>query len=474
SLDSTQRLGILFKEDTINFALEISRRTYERGSKYSGFISGEKFRYAAGVEKFLINKHSGEPRPSIRGMGDFPKLFNQEGRGEYLIALRAGFNWASALDSKNITTGVGVNIGNFLIDYGWSFPLSGIEETSGNHSLSLLFRFGKILFKEKKLTEKLVEPVELDYPPLPGSISTSITPTVAVVPMPGQLIVPGPGAMSVPAVPRITSGATVPFGPLPREAVTSYYIPPYISSAAALGVVRVSTTTEKYETLKQELISKMAISTPSIKTEGLKQTPLPAPPTFGAIPPVPEAGALPETDGLKAPEPSGVKSQGVSMPSAPGAAPSVPGIGGLPAIIPLPGLPLGSGKKAAAEAPEKVTAPKTGDRPQELPSEVSGKVEVPRRATAVSPVTSVPAVSKPPGTAPAVTAPAVPEKKTVPSEEVPGKRTYKVERGETLSSIAQKLYGDSGKWIKIYEANKDKIVKGIVKPGQKLIIPHKK
>jgi len=53
-----------------------------------------------------------------------------------------------------------------------------------------------------------------------------------------------------------------------------------------------------------------------------------------------------------------------------------------------------------------------------------------------------------------------------------GPRVYKVKRGDTLSSIAAKLYGDAGKWRKIAEANKDELKGGDrVMVGQELVIP---
>jgi len=53
----------------------------------------------------------------------------------------------------------------------------------------------------------------------------------------------------------------------------------------------------------------------------------------------------------------------------------------------------------------------------------------------------------------------------------PTVRTHKVGPGETLQSIAVKYYGDEKRWVDIYNVNKDKIERGIVKPGQILIIP---
>jgi nucleoid-associated protein YgaU len=49
---------------------------------------------------------------------------------------------------------------------------------------------------------------------------------------------------------------------------------------------------------------------------------------------------------------------------------------------------------------------------------------------------------------------------------------HEVKKGETLSKIAEKYYGDSGLYPKIFEANRD-ILKDpkLIKVGQKLRIP---
>jgi nucleoid-associated protein YgaU len=57
--------------------------------------------------------------------------------------------------------------------------------------------------------------------------------------------------------------------------------------------------------------------------------------------------------------------------------------------------------------------------------------------------------------------------------ETPG--AYTVQSGDTLSSIATKVYGDSKLWKRIYDANKDAIGSdpGALKVGQSLRIPPK-
>ena len=52
-------------------------------------------------------------------------------------------------------------------------------------------------------------------------------------------------------------------------------------------------------------------------------------------------------------------------------------------------------------------------------------------------------------------------------------KKHVVESGESLSTIAKKHYDDAGKYLKIYEANKDVIGDdpNLIKPGMELIIP---
>ncbi|MCU0665915.1 MAG: LysM peptidoglycan-binding domain-containing protein [Candidatus Omnitrophica bacterium] len=51
-------------------------------------------------------------------------------------------------------------------------------------------------------------------------------------------------------------------------------------------------------------------------------------------------------------------------------------------------------------------------------------------------------------------------------------RTYKVEKGDTLQKISEKLYGTTKNWYKIYKANQD-VLKSPdkIRPGQTIKIP---
>jgi nucleoid-associated protein YgaU len=51
-------------------------------------------------------------------------------------------------------------------------------------------------------------------------------------------------------------------------------------------------------------------------------------------------------------------------------------------------------------------------------------------------------------------------------------RTYTVQPGDSLSKISKQFYGDANKYMKIFEANKDKLSDpDKVRAGQELVIP---
>ncbi len=61
---------------------------------------------------------------------------------------------------------------------------------------------------------------------------------------------------------------------------------------------------------------------------------------------------------------------------------------------------------------------------------------------------------------------------TAPAPAASGARTYTVTKGDSLSKIAQREYGDAQKWRQIYEANRDQISNpDLIYPGQTLTLP---
>jgi nucleoid-associated protein YgaU len=51
-------------------------------------------------------------------------------------------------------------------------------------------------------------------------------------------------------------------------------------------------------------------------------------------------------------------------------------------------------------------------------------------------------------------------------------RTHEVAKGDTLSAIAKRYYGNASQYMKIYNANRDQLSDpDKIRPGQKLVIP---
>ena len=56
--------------------------------------------------------------------------------------------------------------------------------------------------------------------------------------------------------------------------------------------------------------------------------------------------------------------------------------------------------------------------------------------------------------------------------ETVGEQTYTVQKGDTLSHIAQQFYGKASAWNRIFEANRDQLDNpDLIQPGQVLKIP---
>jgi nucleoid-associated protein YgaU len=61
---------------------------------------------------------------------------------------------------------------------------------------------------------------------------------------------------------------------------------------------------------------------------------------------------------------------------------------------------------------------------------------------------------------------------TAPSPSVTSERTYTVQKGDSLSKIAKREYGDAQQWRRIFEANRNLIDNpDLIYPGQVLRLP---
>jgi hypothetical protein len=59
----------------------------------------------------------------------------------------------------------------------------------------------------------------------------------------------------------------------------------------------------------------------------------------------------------------------------------------------------------------------------------------------------------------------------LPEPPRPGPALYRVQKGDTLPALARRIYGDPSRWTAIYEANRYSILRGLIEPGQWILIP---
>ncbi len=152
-LARNDKFGIMYNEETMKIGLDFKQINYFYGEKNSDTKSKQNQQLNIGVEKKL--------KP---------------------LALRFGFSWGINYQYKNISAGLGINLSGIEIDYGWVFPLSGIEEISGTHHFSLVAKFGKKQEEKKVKVEKtVIETVKEETPVESEQIKLPVISTSAVV-----------------------------------------------------------------------------------------------------------------------------------------------------------------------------------------------------------------------------------------------------------------------------------------------------
>lgn len=104
---------------------------------------------------------------------------------------------------------------------------------------------------------------------------------------------------------------------------------------------------------------------------------------------------------------------------------------------------------------------------------VSGATPELRMSPAGFPAPTAPAPASPAAPPPPASTPAPPPRATAPAPlQPPPERTYRIQAGDTLQSIARKVYGTSRGWERILEANRQVIASPTrIRAGVLLKIP---
>lgn len=325
-------------------------------------------------------------------------------------ALRAGGGIGSA-DYKSFTYGMSVNWGNIQLDYAFIYPISGVRETYGSHKFSIVYRFGKAPVDE-------LEPgsIELYYSKLQAEMEMLRARYEKAEDERSRL----EKVLVDEALSRI------------KEKVRAEKLESTISAPAV-----------KKE-LQRSIRSLPAVSGISATPNGMKTYVTSKGDTLQSISELfyGKKDRWMEIFNLnkdKVGRGGNLKSGTVLLiPGAIGAAPSTEEL-----LLPAEGRTLAP----TQIAPSKITEP----------SSVQESSAPLPEGTTMAPVKPSTEKSK---------------KKAEPKKEEPARpKTYTVQPGDTLSSIAEKIYGNSKRWKEIYTANKDKVERGSVAPGQVLAIP---
>lgn len=166
---------------------------------------------------------------------------------------------------------------------------------------------------------------------------------------------------------------------------------------------------------------------------------------------------------------------------------------------PIPGWSLDDGFELSVEAPhgsgwQAMASPVSPEAPRSTPREpersapITGSLSPGTQESASRPTRAQPRATRPLSSA-RETRPVTPEndetsrlkarvaaleRQLSPATETHEvrARVYEVQQGDTLQSVAAKLWGDSTRWADLYNSNADRILRGgDLQPGQKLIVP---
>ncbi len=329
-------------------------------------------------------------------------------------ALRAGGSLGSR-EYKNVSYGMSVNWGNFQIDYAFVFPVSGVRETFGSHRMSFLYRFGKAPVDEMEAGS-----IELYYSKLQTEAEMLRARLEKAEDERSRL----EKVLIEEALSRIKEKVRAErlesaAQPTTREKTPAQGVLPALTGIGGGSVSNMKTyVTSKGDSL--QTISELFYGRKDrwIEIFNLNRDK------------VGRGGSL--------------KTGTVLL---------VPGVGGTAPTA----EDILTGTQKRALAPVRMEP-------------IGGKTEPAAASGTLQPLGDNAPIAE--GTTLA------PKKETEPKKKEPAvkkeearPKSYTVLPGDTLNSIAEKIYGDSKRWKEIYNANKDKVERGAVNPGQILTIP---
>jgi len=322
-------------------------------------------------------------------------------------ALRMGGGFGSQ-DYKNVTYGMSVNWGNVQIDYAFLYPISGVRDTYGNHRLSFVYRFGKA-----PLNELETGSLELYY----SKLQTEVEVLRAKLEKSEDERTRMEKILVEEALSRIKEKvraekleATMNTS-VRKDAPLGTKLLPMMG-----GTMTTPSGMKTYVTVKGDTLQSIADLFYGKKERWLE---------------------ILNLNKDKVGRGGSIKQGTVLL---------IPGVPG--ASVSLEESVLGAqGRTLAPAAGGQTLAPLSGSARENTLSPVTGKTLSPIRKEEKS------------------------RRASSSTEMSTSLKTYTVQPGDTLNSIAQTVYGDQKRWKDIYNANKDKIERGTVNAGQVLTIP---
>jgi len=410
-LPSTYRLGIGMRKSDSRYALDFS---------YRPTSPSKEMEISSGFEKIFRDK----------------------------ISLRGGFAWTKVSDGFSgwrISSGMGINLSESIsLDYAIIYPLSDLKETYGSHYLSFMFQFGRYESSEE------LEPGSLEraYRELSEEklrLETQLAKTESEKRKLEEVLIEE-------ATSRI------------REKIKQTREAPQTTTATLQQKTDIRTGEIKNIAASRTHIVKKGDTLQTLAEKYYNDPKLWIEIYNANREDIGRGGALKVNQVLIIPPPPVISSPIQPAVTGRESTATSGGTQSSPIITEIKTEPSGAAKIvpiSPISPPPAVIS--SNEKPLVVP--------VPVEKTEISTTTTIqqPAPLQEVMEQPSKTKTPTPTAKT--TTQTTSKKTHIVKPGENLRSIAQKYYNNPEKWRDILQANKDKIIRGQVKPGIELTIP---